>query len=176
MDFSPRGLSTRRACSGGWVSLGHLGAVTLCLWVALVPGCRNGKPSPADARTADSDAPPASAGAPESAASIPPADAPPLGPVRIDADDPDRWVFAERIREDSEGGWVTGSFDAGRNRLDIRTQNVTRFAVDTSRVPINWQRLVVIGIDGRNTELRRRNQDVLHFQLDPHNRWVVAEP
>jgi hypothetical protein len=48
--------------------------------------------------------------------------------------------------------------------------------VDTSQIPIQWRDPVVIGIDGRNSELRRREDPVLHFVRDDHGEWTVSEP
>ena len=70
----------------------------------------------------------------------------------------------------------SGSFDPARNKLHIRTGDVERFTIDVSRIPINWQRLVVISIDGINSELRRRDHPVLRFARDSHGRWVVIDP
>ncbi len=90
--------------------------------------------------------------------------------------DQDRWLWAEEARDGARGGWATGSFDPKRNKIDIETRDVERFAVDVSRIPINWERLVVIGINNINSELRRRDYSVLHFARDDHGRWVVLEP
>lgn len=92
------------------------------------------------------------------------------------ADRADRWLWVERIHGSAPGAWATGSFDPGRNKLSIRTKDVDRFAVDVGRVPINWDRLVIIGINGSNSELRRRDYTVLHFALDDHGQWAVVEP
>ncbi len=91
-------------------------------------------------------------------------------------DDPDRWLFVEKVRDGAVGAWATGSFNTDRNKLTIETRDVQQFAIDTDRVPINWERLVILGIDGRNSELRKRDYSVLHIALDEHGRWVVWEP
>jgi hypothetical protein len=94
----------------------------------------------------------------------------------LKTDDPDRWLRVEKTRKGAPGGWATGSFDPKRNKLTIRTRDVEQFAVDVSRVPIAWKRLVVIGINGRNAELRKRDYSVLHFARDRHGQWEVIEP
>ena len=132
----------------------------------IAAGCRNGKePQPADATPAVAQESPAVPAAPQD-----------LAPVTIDSADTDRWLFSEQVADGAKGGWVTGSFDPQRNKLEIQTKDIHEFSIDTSRIPINWQRLVVISIDGFNSELKRRNADVLHFRLDEHKRWVVREP
>ena len=74
------------------------------------------------------------------------------------------------------GGWATGAFDRQKNKLDVRTSDVRQFAIDVERIAIDWQRLVVISIDGKNSELRKRDVSLLHFRLDDHGQWVVVEP
>jgi hypothetical protein len=98
--------------------------------------------------------------------------------LRIPAElhDPDRWLFVEKPKDGVEGAWATGSFNRKRNRLTIRERDVQQFAIDTSRVPIDWERLVVISINGRTSELRKRDYPFLHFFRDDHGQWVVREP
>jgi len=91
-------------------------------------------------------------------------------------DDPDRWLFVEKVAGKASGGWATGSFDEERNKLSITTSDVEEFAVDTSRVKINWRKLVVLSIDGKNSELRKRDFDILHFRRTPHGEWTVRDP
>jgi len=90
--------------------------------------------------------------------------------------DQERWLWVEETRDGARGGWATGSFDPKRNKIDIETRDVERFAVDVSRIPVNWERLVIIGINDVNSELRKRDYSVLHFARDDHGRWVVLEP
>ena len=91
-------------------------------------------------------------------------------------DDPDRWLVVEKTMHRTTGAWATGSFDPDRNKLTITTNDVSQFSIDTDRILIDWDRLVVLGIDGRNSELRKRKYSVLHIALDEHGRWVVLEP
>lgn len=98
-------------------------------------------------------------------------------------DDDDQWLFVEAVAEDAEGGVATGSFDPKGNQIRIHTEDVKGFAIDTSRIAgetglpgIDWNRLVVIRINGVGSELRKRDYDVLHFVRDDHGRWEVAEP
>ena len=99
-------------------------------------------------------------------------------PVQIPEapDGPGRWLWVEKERGSAEGAWATGSFDRKRNKVSIHTSDVAQFAINVSRIPINWERLVILGIDGRNSELRRRDYALLHFARDEHGRWVVLEP
>ncbi|MGH8598796.1 MAG: hypothetical protein ACREXT_19285 [Gammaproteobacteria bacterium] len=114
----------------------------------------------------------------EAEASKPPLTEAPLPriPLPDDPDAADRWLFVEKAKGDAPGGWATGAFDRQKNKLDIRTRDVQKFAIDVERVAIDWQRLVVIAIDGKSSELRRREVTLLHFRLDDHGQWVVSEP
>ena len=96
--------------------------------------------------------------------------------IDVQVPDPDQWLFVEKVREGTVGAWATGLFDAERNKLAIETHDVQQFAIDTERVLIDWERLVILGIDGRNSELRKRDYSILHIELDDHGRWVVLEP
>ncbi|MCH7596777.1 MAG: hypothetical protein IID35_09495 [Planctomycetes bacterium] len=99
------------------------------------------------------------------------------GSINVRANEPDssRWLFTESMRSGTAGGWTTGTFDPRRNKIAVKTNSATGFAIDTGRIAIDWERLVIISIDGRNSELRRRDFDVLHFRLDEHKRWIVLE-
>ncbi len=136
----------------------------------LVSACH--KPS-APPPVNESPTPPASHAPPDSTA----ADAalPDIG-IPVEAYDLDRWLWVEKTRNGAPGGWATGSFDPKRNKLTIHTRDVEQFAIEVRRVPIDWERLVVIGINGRNAELRKRDYSVLRFARDRHGQWVVIEP
>lgn len=94
----------------------------------------------------------------------------------LQMDDPDRWLVVEKTKHRTTGAWATGSFDPNHNKLTITTNDVSQFSIDTDRILIDWDRLVILGIDGRNSELRKRDCSVLHIALDEHGRWVVLEP
>jgi hypothetical protein len=96
--------------------------------------------------------------------------------VPVPVDDSDRWLFVQKVADKARGGWATGSFDADRNKLSIQTNQVEEFALDTSRVAINWKKLVVLSIDGKNSELRKRDYEVLSFNRTAHGEWIVREP
>ena len=91
-------------------------------------------------------------------------------------DGTDRWLRVETVAKDAEGGVATGSFDPVGNQIRIHTRDVKGFSLDTGRLAIDWDRLVVIRINGAGSELRKRDYDVLHFVRDKHGRWEVAEP
>jgi len=105
-----------------------------------------------------------------------PTEAEPVPVVLPEFDDPDRWLMVQKVVSCGDGGWATGSFDRARNKIIIETHDVESFVVDTSRLAINWKKLVILRIDGRNSELRKRDQQTLRFLLDHKGRWIVEEP
>jgi hypothetical protein len=86
------------------------------------------------------------------------------------------WLAVEEIGPDSDGGWATGSFDSDRNKIDVTTDDVDRFSIDMTQVPVDWNRIVIIGIDGVNTELKKRNYNVYHFARNASGQWIVTNP
>ncbi len=101
-------------------------------------------------------------------------------PTRVDIpvpiDDSGRWLFVQKIADKAKGAWATGSFDADRNKLSIQTNDVEEFALDSGGIAINWKKLVVLSIDGKNSELRKRDHVILQFTRTPHGEWIVREP
>ncbi len=115
-----------------------------------------------------------------SAAGPPPAPAPVLPPPKLEIPiinpDPDRWLFVEKEKEGTRGGHATGSFDNPKNKITVNTVDVIRFVIDTSRIEIDWTRPVVLGIDQRNYELRRRDNPLIRFERSANKEWTVLEP
>ncbi|MEK6798231.1 MAG: hypothetical protein AABZ12_04640 [Planctomycetota bacterium] len=91
-------------------------------------------------------------------------------------DDSSRWLLVEEYKDRALTGRATGEFHRDRNKIEIHTRNVWQFTIDTSRIPVEWDRLVIIGIDGINTELKRRDHPRLRFRLDAQAQWAVVEP
>jgi hypothetical protein len=88
---------------------------------------------------------------------------------------PSPWVYVVRHEPGPSQPSVSGSFDPQRNRLTIDAKNVREFAINTELVDINWDRLVVLRLNGSNSELRQRDWSILHFVMDDHGNWVVRE-
>lgn len=99
----------------------------------------------------------------------------PSPPALSDRKDSDDWLFIEKVRADTPDGWAKGTFNKKRNRIAVETHGALGFAIDIERIPIDWERLVVIRIDGRNSELRKRDYSRYHFQRDKYGRWIVAD-
>ena len=141
-------------------------SMALAAWMGLA-GCQ--APQPAGPPTKPEPTPPPPPVEPQVVQEVPPT----TGELPID---PLRWVYVERIKDGASDPWANGAFDSARNKLSIETHDVRRFAVDVSRIPINWERLVILSINGRNSELRRRDFHVYHFEHDKYGRWAVMEP
>ncbi len=86
------------------------------------------------------------------------------------------WLAVLAASKTAPGGWATASFDAKRNRITIDTNDVEAFSIDTSRLTVRWDRLVIVRINGRNAELVRRKNPVIRFERDAHRQWVAAKP
>lgn len=97
-------------------------------------------------------------------------------PIPTGLGEPVRWLEVLQARPGSSGAWATGNFFAKRNKIEIRTNGVARFTLDVSKIRPNWQRKVIIGIDGINSELRKRDFEVYEFVFDKHGRWQITEP
>lgn len=96
-------------------------------------------------------------------------------PTAVLLEDPNHWIVVEKGKKGASNVWATGSFDAKRNKIIIETKNVQHFVMDVSRIPINWDRLVILKIDGRNSELRRRKYPRIHFVRGAYGQWEVRE-
>jgi len=84
------------------------------------------------------------------------------------------WLAVLAAGKTGPGGWATASVDAKRNRISIDTHDVEAFSIDTARIAIRWDRLVIVRINGRNAELVRRKNPVIRFQRDAHRQWVAV--
>lgn len=91
-------------------------------------------------------------------------------------DDHPRWLMTERYELDSEDTWVNASFEVNRNKIKINIRNIRQFAIDTRRIHIDWKRRVILSINDRNSELKKRDYPIIRFALDEYNQWYVVEP
>lgn len=86
------------------------------------------------------------------------------------------WLTVKKINKNRSAKIATGTFNVKRNKIMITTNNAEQFAIDTSRIPINWRRPVVLSINGRNSELKKRGYSIIHFKHDKYGQWSVVEP
>ncbi|MCH9003406.1 MAG: hypothetical protein IIC02_12610 [Planctomycetes bacterium] len=167
--------------SGTGLRTAHLGSGESSTWtirllvvlgtVALVPSCR--KPSAAHD---DANKELSNQSVEQTVVSDTAGEVPNRVDIGVHVADSEDWLTVDEIRDDAPGAWATGSFLAERNRIVIETEAVARFSIDMGRVPVRWERLVVIRIDGRNSELVKRDQAIYRFVLNEHGHWVVLEP
>ena len=151
--------------------------ITVCAHVlTVVSACHRPVPAPPAEEMSSSTVVDAETGETATIDGVPVDPTPERIPTPVQVDDPDRWLIVEKVMDRATGGWATGSFIQERNKLVIETHNVGQFAIDTGRIPIDWKRLVILGIDGRNSELRKRDYPVLHIARDEYGQWVVLEP
>jgi hypothetical protein len=152
-------------------------AAVVVFAMLLLPGCPREAPMPVPA---DNQANSHAAPAPEPVAPVEEpiiaAPAAELPPPAAPAPDPGKWFFVERIKPGARGGWGTADFEPDKNRLSVDLHDVTRFRIDTTRVGIDWDRLVLLRIDGHTSELKRRDITQYHFARDLSGAWVVVEP
>ena len=159
------------------VALTRVAVAVVCVaFVAVLPSCdkkgetvRSEVPKQAVAPPPPADAPEPDSSAPAPATSFESAEV-------VVFQSESEWLRAEQLGKDVDGGWVSGDFLPDRNKIDIHTRDVTQFSIDVGKLPIDWGRLVVVGIDGRNSELRQRDFDVYHIARDAKGKWVVLEP
>lgn len=85
------------------------------------------------------------------------------------------WVRVEKASEGAPGGYATGSFDQPRNKIIIETRDVQQFILDTGQIGLDWSRPVVLTIDKKSYELRRREDPAIRFDRNRYGEWVVIE-
>ncbi len=89
-------------------------------------------------------------------------------------DPQDGWLRIEAMREGAPGAWATGHFILDR-KIEIETEHVDQFSIDVSRLRINWNRRVILKIDGRASQLSRKKSPVVHFKRDRTGAWNVVK-
>lgn len=114
-----------------------------------------------------------------STATTQPAPAPPstaAAPVSLPLDPHHGWLRIDQLYDGVDGGWVTGDVNKSRNRIIIETNDIRRFSIDVSTLPIRWDRLVVLSINDQTMELTRKRRPLVSFQQTPTGGWdVVSE-
>jgi hypothetical protein len=96
--------------------------------------------------------------------------------IRALTDPQEGWLRIEAVKANAPGASAAGRFFPDENRLAIHTDQVERFSIDLSALPIRWDRRVVLRIDQVSAELSRRNQTIVHFEVTPAGDWVPVKP
>lgn len=96
--------------------------------------------------------------------------------VRTLSDPQDGWLRIEVIHPDAPGAWATGAFIRQKNKILIETENVDEFSIRLPQLHVNWDRRVILRIDGHSSELKWKRRPILHLRRSPAGSWDVVEP
>lgn len=96
--------------------------------------------------------------------------------VRTLSDPQDGWLRIEAIHPDAPGAWATGAFIREKNKIVIETENVDEFSIRLPQLHVNWDRRVILRIDGHSSELKWKRRPILHLRRSPAGSWDVVEP
>ncbi|NOT02084.1 MAG: hypothetical protein HOP29_15840 [Phycisphaerales bacterium] len=88
-------------------------------------------------------------------------------------DSAERWIRGERLIDGVKGGWVTGAVSP-ENRVVIETDGLEQVVLDLSRVPADWNRRVILRIDGHTSELTRAHFPTLRLRRSPTGGWLAV--
>ena len=94
--------------------------------------------------------------------------------IRTLADPQDGWLGIEAIRQGAPGAWATGALVLD-HKIVIDTEDVEQFSIDLSQLHVNWNRRVILRIDGHASELTKKRRPVLHLRRSPAGSWDVVE-
>ena len=100
----------------------------------------------------------------------PPIDLPLLEPSPLR----EGWLVIEERADARQWAWVEGSI-VGDDKCVLDTSNIRRFQLDLSRLRLNWDRPIVLRIDGFNSQLTRKRWPVLDFLRTPSGAWIVVD-
>lgn len=101
----------------------------------------------------------------------PPVEIPIAGHGRLS----DGWMKLDEPEDAAARAWAEGR-TLDDDALIIQTQNVRRFQLDLGHIRLNWQRRILLRIDGFNRELTRPDQNRIIYQKTATGGWEkVAE-
>jgi hypothetical protein len=87
----------------------------------------------------------------------------------------DGWMQIDRSEDSAIRAWAEGR-TMDDDALIIETQNVGRFHLDLGQIRLNWQRRILLRIDGFNRELSRPDRSRITYQKTATGGWEkVAE-
>ena len=84
------------------------------------------------------------------------------------------WVTILSRTESGDHGWIEGEIQAGE-KLTINTENTNRFRLDLTRLHLDWEKGIVLRLDGSNSELTRKRWPAMVFGRTPSGGWVVED-
>ena len=86
----------------------------------------------------------------------------------------DGWLVIDDVSDQDRTTWVEGRVEDGE-KLVIDTENVERFQLDLSRVKLDWDKRIVLRIDGFNRELTRKNFPRLNYERTSTGGWRLTD-
>jgi len=84
------------------------------------------------------------------------------------------WLRIVKLNPDAAGGWATGDVDRARNKILVTTHDVGEFALDQSALGVRWDRRVILRINTRSVELKKKNEPIIHFRQSRAGVWEVV--
>ncbi len=85
------------------------------------------------------------------------------------------WLRIEGIRDSAVGAWATGSFLSDRNKIVIETENADQFTINLAKLRLNWNKRVILRINGHSSELTKKRDPLLRLHRSPAGSWDVVE-
>jgi hypothetical protein len=138
-------------------------------------------PSPTDepaAAKSPPTPPPSAAPSASPAGAASPSPRPTPGPldadVGVDIPLQEGWATIDEKADESQRAWMEGEIRL-TDRLIITTSSVRRFALDLTRLRLNWDKRILLRLDGFNFELTRKRWPVIHFIRTPAGAWEVGD-
>jgi hypothetical protein len=98
---------------------------------------------------------------------------PPTPPPPIPMPPQTGWLRIIKLNPGAAGGWATGDVDRPRNKIIISTHDVGEFALDQSALGVRWDRRVILRINNRSVELRKKSDPMIYFRQTRAGVWEV---
>ena len=102
----------------------------------------------------------------------------PPAPIELPLSEPsplrEGWLVIKEKADARQRAWVEGSI-VGDDKCVLDTSNIRRFRLDLARLRLNWEKRIVLRIDGFNSELTRKRWPVLHFLRTSSGAWIVVD-
>lgn len=84
------------------------------------------------------------------------------------------WLTIDDVSDRDHTAWAEGRVDDGE-KLVINTENIERFQLDLSKVKLDWDKRIVLRIDGFNRELTRKNFPHLNYERTSTGGWRLID-
>lgn len=84
------------------------------------------------------------------------------------------WATIEERADSDVRAWMEGEIQQG-DRLIVTTSNVRRFAMDLTRLRLEWNQRILLKLDKFNFELTKKRWPVIKFVRTASGAWEAAE-